>query len=241
MITVKTESNSRVLYIDILRIVSIFAVILLHVSAPYVENMHAYGVNAWWVGNMVDSATRWCVPVLIMVSGKLMLNNDKDIRIIYFLKKRFIKILVPLIFWSFIYMIWNNRFVLEWNLDLFLNFIKKLYEGNVYIHLWYLYMIIGLYLITPIIKVYIDKTKRSSIIYFLVIWFIANGIIGFWEKFIDLKTNFNLDFFHWSIGFYILGAFLDKEKLSKKVVFFFHSLGIIGLLITIIGTYIYYK
>lgn len=233
-----SQNTSRVIYIDILRIVSVFTVVILHVSAPFVEDLYINGVKSWWAGNILDSATRWCVPVLIMISGKLMLDSNKEIEILSFLNKRLRKIFIPLIFWSFIYMIWYNNLFSEWNLSLFKTFIINLYEDNIYIHLWYLYMIIGLYLITPIIKIYINNDKNYSVKYFLSIWFLANGIIGFLEKFTNTKIGFNLSFFHWSIGYYILGFFLDKKNLRKGLVNIIHILGSTGLITTIVGTYI---
>jgi len=115
-------------------------VVVLHVSAPFVVNMHTNGIETWWVGNIIDSSTRWCVPILIMISGKLMLVNEKEIELRDFLKKRLLKVLIPLLAWSFIYMVWSYRYDLEWNLSFFVTFAKNLYEGNIYIHLWYLYM-----------------------------------------------------------------------------------------------------
>jgi len=120
VIIIKTKETSRILYIDILRIISIFAVVVLHVSAPFVVNIHTNGIETWWVGNIMDSSTRWCVPILIMISGKLMLGNEKEIELRDFLKKRLLKVLIPLLAWSFIYMVWSYRYDLEWNLS-FLN------------------------------------------------------------------------------------------------------------------------
>lgn len=236
---IKTNDRSRILYIDILRVVSIFAVVVLHISAPFVANIYTNGVKSWWVGNIINSATRWSVPVLIIISGKLMLDNKKEEKIVPFLAKRLCKIIIPLVFWSFIYMVITNKMEFKWTLLSFLAFCKKLYIGDVHIHLWYLYMIVGLYLITPIIKVYVNNAKKSNLIYFIVIWFIVNGVIGFSEKFSGYSINFNLSFFHWSIGYYVLGFILDRYELSKRGRRTVHFLGVIGLIITMYATYIF--
>lgn len=237
-IAIKSKNTSRILYIDLLRIISIFGVVLLHVSASFVADMYSRGVGSWWAGNVIDSATRWCVPIFLMVSGILMLGNNKKEGIIDFLRRRLVKVAIPLVFWSIVYILWTERTNIELNLSYILELAKKVYEGEVYIHLWYLYVIIGLYLVTPIIKPYIENVERSNILYFLSIWFVSNGIIGIFGRFTGIEIGVNLSFFHWSIGYYILGYFLSKEKLSKKQRGIIYSLGIIGLLATIFGTYI---
>lgn len=241
MILIKENEGSRILYIDILRIVSIFAVVVLHISAPFAANMNTYGVKWWWVGNILDSATRWSVPVLIIISGRLMLYNDKEEKISLFLRKRLIKVIIPLVFWSLIYMLRKNKSSLQWDMSLFTLFLENLYTGNVHIHLWYLYMLFGLYLITPIIKTYVNNANKGSLIYFLIVWFLSNGIIVFLEKFIEYNIGFNLSFFHWSLGYYILGFFFEKHSPSRNQRKVFYILGLIGLIVTVYGTYVLTK
>ena len=164
------ENISRILYIDILRSVSVFAVVLLHASAPFVENLYSNGAKIWWMGNIIDSATRWCVPVLIMISGRLMLSSQKEMEIFRFLKRRLSKVLIPLLVWSFVYMVWYRELAFKLNISMVVLFIRNFYEGNVYVHLWYLYMLVGLYLITPIIKTYVNNTNLWNLKYFITIW-----------------------------------------------------------------------
>lgn len=240
MIVIERKVQSRIFYIDILRIISVFAVIVLHISAPFTANLNHNGLRWWWVGNIFNSATRWCVPVLILISGRLMLNSKEE-EIVPFLKKRISKIIIPLVFWSFIYFLLVNKSNFQWNSSFIISFFKNLYVGDVHIHLWYLYMIVGLYLITPVIKPYVNSAKMSNLIYFVIVWFVSNGIIGFSEKFTGYKLAFNLSFFHWSIGYFILGFILDKYKFSKSQKRIVYVLGFIGLIVTIFGTYILTK
>ncbi len=179
--------------------------------------------------------------MLILISGKLMLDNDKEEKIFQFLRKRLVKIIIPLVFWSFIYMLRKNKSNIQWNMSLFISFFKNLYTGNVHIHLWYLYMIVGLYLITPIIKPYVNNVKKTNLTYFIIIWFASNGIIGFLEKFTEYNIGLNLSFFHWSIGYYILGFFFERYCLSKKQRKTIYVLGFLGLAMTLYGTYVLTK
>lgn len=241
MTTIENKKQTRILYLDILRIFSIFAVIILHISVSFSIKMDPNNMSYWWAGNILNSMTRWCVPVLIIISGKLMLDNDKEEMIVPFLIKRVTKVIIPLVVWSFIYILMENDFNIQWKSISILSFLKKLYLGDVYIHLWYLYMVVGLYLITPIIKTYTKNANRNNLMYFITICFVVNGIIKFSEKFTGYNLAFDLDFFYWSIGYFVLGFILGTVNISKLQAKMIYFAGFLGLLATILGTYILTK
>lgn len=237
MLIIQNNNINRIIYLDILRIVSIFSVVVLHISAQFLISMQDNGIGWWWAGNIFDSATRWCVPVLIMISGKLILGQHKEEKIVTFLKKKLTRILIPLLSWSLIYFLWNNMFNLRIDASFILGFIINAFEGHISTHLWYLYMLTGLYLITPIIKPFVQESNKLNINYFILIWFIANGIFEFFGRLYGVKTGFYLHFFHWSIGYYILGISLGREDLGLKKRIMIYILGIVGLVSTVFGTY----
>ena len=184
---------------------------------------------------MFNSATRWSVPVLIIISGGLILDNGREEKVFPFLYKRLIKVIIPLMFWGLAYRLLLGN--VEFNIQYVLSFLKSLYLGNVHIHLWYLYMVVGLYLVTPIIKPYVNNVEKDNLMYFIIVWFIVNGIIGFSEKFTAYSLAFNLSFFHWSIGYFVLGfifSHYDLSKLQEKIIYI---LGVLGLVTTILGSY----
>src|SRR3546814_13654277 len=77
-------------------------VVVWHVAAM------KFGVfdNQWWASNFDDSLTRSCVPVFLMISGVLLLGKQETLAV--FFRKRFARILPPLLFWSLFYMSWNT-------------------------------------------------------------------------------------------------------------------------------------
>lgn len=237
MFIIQKNNIERILYLDILRILSIFGVVVLHVSAPFLTTLDSNGIQWWWSGNIFDSLSRWCVPVLIMISGKLILGSKKYNDIGEFLGKRLTKILIPLIFWSILYFIWVGRSNLSLDITLIIGILTRIYEGSIVTHFWYLYMLIGLYLFTPIIKPFIQDYNKSGTKYFLFIWFIANGIFEFIGRLSGLNSGIYLQLFHWSLGFYVLGYFLDREDMKPKNRIILYILGFIGLMSTIFGTY----
>ncbi|GAB7265469.1 hypothetical protein DZS_24340 [Dickeya ananatis] len=82
-------------WLYIARIVSTFAVIVLHISA-YTVSLAELGSLSWWAGNIYDSLTRWCVPVFVMISGALLLSPDKNESLSFFYKKRMSRIFLSI-------------------------------------------------------------------------------------------------------------------------------------------------
>ena len=85
-----------------LRIIASFAVIVLHVSSPIVVNYSNSSLSSWFASNFFDSISRFCVPIFVMISGVLLLGKSEEIHV--FIQKRVKRILLPLMFWTFVYL-----------------------------------------------------------------------------------------------------------------------------------------
>ena len=116
----------------------------------------------WVVANLYDSVSRWSVPVMVMISGLLLLDPQKEYPIKIFFKKRFNKILIPLVFWSIVYTIWKYKTgIIAWQPLPAGLILKSFIDGTVFYHLWFVYMIIGLYISTPILRIFIKHATRE--------------------------------------------------------------------------------
>lgn len=230
--------NKNFFWLDNLRFVAIISVILLHVSAAPVPYFGKISINIWWIGNIFDGSVRFSVPIFFMISGSLLLS--KDYTLFVFIRKRFLRLIPPFIFWSLIYIVY--MLVLDYRNGTIMNLLEifkfifiNLYQGSCY-HLWFVYTIIGLYLMVPILRKWIKNADNKEILYFLFIWSIT---IFFNYSFLKLyKPKFDLINFSGYLGYMVLGYFLSQNKskiLNKKLILF--SMIIIGNLITIIGTY----
>lgn len=222
--------ENRSLWIDALKTLATFAVIMLHVCVPLVNDL---GNNSWTAGNFYNSAVRFCVPVFVMITGVLLLSKSDDLGI--FLKKRFTRILYPFIFWSGIYLLMKIDFQQPVK-EIFSFSIKALKSGAEY-HLWYVYMLIGLYLITPILRKWLLKATQKEILYFLAIWgFVILLDLPIINK---LYTRIDLHYFSGYIGYLILGYYcvrfpLHKESIKLRIIGF--SMYLIAFIITAVGT-----
>jgi len=146
--SLQNSNNDRIISFDYLRVLSTLAVIVLHVA---VQNWRETDVNgyAWQTFNFFDGISRWAVPIFIMISGVLFLNREVSLKKIF--SKYILRMVVAYVFWSFFYMIFEEGTKFE-KLNIFL-------QGHY--HMWFILMIIGLYMLLPIIKPITENKRRT--------------------------------------------------------------------------------
>lgn len=134
-------------WICFFRLVGAFGIVLLHVSNDVMQRS-VLDSAGWWTALVVRATVQWAAPAFIMVSGALLLARDKRESIRTFYVKRERRILLPLLFWSLFYLVWNAH---SQNLG-FSQTLTLLVHGRPHYHLWFLYVLGGLYLLTPFLR-----------------------------------------------------------------------------------------
>ena len=96
----RVRAASGLEWMDMLRIAAILAVVVIH-SVGYATKQSGTGWHSawWWGANLLNSACLWCVPVFVMVSGALLLDPARRVSSGAFLKRRAVRIGLPLAFW----------------------------------------------------------------------------------------------------------------------------------------------
>ena len=112
----KLEKENHYYWVDILRFISVFLVIIIHVSTPLVNNWREASHRDFMVGNLYDSLSRVSVPIFFMVSGYLLLGKKESLASFY--KKRLKKILFPFVAWSVLYLLWEGYYW-QWRIFVF--------------------------------------------------------------------------------------------------------------------------
>lgn len=145
-----------------LRIAAIIAVVIIHSIAIGVFNQ-PLGSADWWLGNIVNGFTRWSVPVFVMISGALLIKESAFTDMATFYKKRASRTLIPLAVWPSLYALWSlyvMRGSVSWS-----GFFYGYLSGNpaVAFHLYFLFLIIGLYVLTPFISMYVFTVSRRQL------------------------------------------------------------------------------
>jgi surface polysaccharide O-acyltransferase-like enzyme len=220
------RTSTDIQYINVLRILAIFAVINVHVSSGMTDNITPLTFN-WWLGNFVHVMTLWSIPVFVMVSGALLLDGSRNETPAYFYKKRAQRIGVPLVFWTFFYLVVRKivgHKVVGHEVvgpeELTAGYVIKLIlTAEPYYHLWFLYMIAGLYLVTPLLRTYIKHSsskERISLIAMILILASSYSLIN--SLLLGNERSIFTIFIPY-IGFYLCGyqlRFIDLRKISLK-------------------------
>jgi surface polysaccharide O-acyltransferase-like enzyme len=147
---------------DMLRIAAILAVVVIHSVGSATRQSGTGWHSAWWWGaNLINTACLWCVPVFVMVSGALLLNPARRVASGPFLKKRAVRIGVPLAFWIAVYLIFQRQF---YGQDLSVGgTVKAVTSGDPYLQLYFLFIVAGLTALTPVLRRLIEHSSRREL------------------------------------------------------------------------------
>jgi len=188
------------------------------------------GTDYWWIGNLYDSFSRWSVPVFVMLSGALLLTSKENEKFTLFYRKRFSKILIPIIFWSLFFLLWDGfKEALKGNTPTLSDLLSQLLEGRPYYHMWFMYMIIMLYLFTPFFRQIIKQSNNNQVKFLIVVSFLLTIKHVIEIKFFAENSQGSLSSFLLYIPYFFLGYLIriDKRSFSKKylgIVFVISSL-----------------
>ena len=211
-------NNNRTIQFDVLKIIAAFAVVWLHTSAQNFDE--CYPSFEWDIRNFYDSLVRWSVPIFIMVSGALFLNQNKQIKIRTLYSKNIIRLVLVFLFWSFVYCAYGGI-----GENGCIGFIENILYGP--FHFWFLKVLIGLYICVPILRPVVTNTKSE--LYFiclsLVTAFIIPMLFPFIGFFSDAARNyaeksydaFNIKIALGYVGYFVLGHYLSHLVVSKNV------------------------
>lgn len=240
--------KSRSLSLDCIRIVAVLAVIMIHTAMEFIE--FDFGSLSYMWGNIFDSLARVGVPLFVMVSGALMLNEKKDIPVKKVFSKYIFNVGLLFVAWSFIYVIYTTvGAILNRESVSVSSIIKRFISGE--FHMWYLIMIMGLYSTIPILKLFVKKENAGKIAYIIVVSIIfvfvpvlLKSVSEFSEIFVFLSRQ--LERFHYGfIGvfptYFITGWYVYHVDIKyKKTIYVLSaiSLLLIILLVQITGNYI---
>ena len=170
-------------WIDLLRVLACFFVVVSHCSDPcFVASKPTDFIGGWFIGSIV----RCCVPLFVMMSGVLLLPTSLTLGEFY--TKRIKRLALPLVFWSillpFLFFFYQNQyggcaFPLMDPSSYTLK--DTIYKASTFLlnfnydttPLWYLYMLVGLYLIIPVLSTWVKNATQKDIKTFLTVWAIS--------------------------------------------------------------------
>lgn len=239
----KRENN-----IDCLKVLGAIFVILIHLSYFWTVASNDNFLN-FTVANFYNSLSAGAVPIFVMISGRYLLEK-KEIEYKIFYKKIYKKIYRKFIIWCLFYN-YYSIYILENSEKSLIYFLKKILSGNSFYHLWYLYMMIGIYLLLPVLIKLKNKIGKHNFFIFGIIllilgmiFFIVELILSKYILIPDLIKKILFSHYMSSIkfvGYFILGNSLKNIKRDYMWVWYLISVVIIFSLVEITKSTIFYQ
>lgn len=212
--------GKRIVYIDVIRVLAMFLVVLAHACASRLGRN--VGSVDWNVAHSLVIITEVAVPLFFMISGSTILNSPKTRSIRYLFKHRLPKILVPFIIWSIITAYFARQIDGTYTYHDFIQSVLSMYHQPVIIAYWFIYPLIALYLLSPLLKAMVDSLSSTGLNYLLILWFIFMMIIPAIIHVLpaDIRVYFKAYsmskiVFSSYLGYFLLGYKLSQEKHRK--------------------------
>lgn len=230
--------KKRVLYFDVLKVIAVFFVILIHVVSEYWDTLSVNSSS--FIGlSLLDSLSRFCVPIYFMVSGAIFLNEEKEITVKDVFKKYIPRILIIFIFWNLVYSFLNILIIGNKTLSFKVigNIIINTLLGKGLFHLYFLPILMGFYLCLPLLKYITKKENKDILKYMIIVLFIFISVNKLLNYAFSLSISYPILFGGYLI-YFVIGYYLNTFEISEKDTRLIYLLGILGLVVTISGTII---
>ena len=245
VMNLSNQKNQHIVWLDVVRFIAMFTVVCCHCTDPfnfYPGTAPNIGEIKLW-GAIYGSVLRPCVPLFVMITGALLLPVRGDASTFY--KKRIPRVFYPFLIWSVLYNLvpWitgllglNPQIILDFfpyageevmrqSFSVSLEYILMIpFNFSILaVHMWYIYLLIGLYLYLPVFSAWVEKASERAKLMFLLAWgvtlllpyyyqFVSNYLWGTcsWNSFGMLYAfaGFN--------GYLLLGHYLKNLEWSLK-------------------------
>lgn len=191
----------------LLRVVAIGLVLGQHTVGSMLRHRSVFG-PAWWVVVAIEALTIPAVGAFAMLSGALLLDPARaDQPVGQFFRRRAIRVGIPLVVWSVAYL--ALRAIALGDVTSPRRVVSLIFLAVPYYHLYFLYMVCGLYLLTPYLRVIVARMPRSAV-WLLAIIALSWSMIGFTSRLV-ISVGPTENLFTWTIfyvGFFVLGQLL---------------------------------
>jgi|GEM_PF-1608035 surface polysaccharide O-acyltransferase-like enzyme len=221
--------------LDIIRVAAIVGVVFIHVVQSELRTSPNLDWQ-WWSLNITQSLFIWAAPAFVIISGILLLNPQKKEEEPHdFYRKRLPKVGIPLLFWGCVYIQLEPRWDSSRTLEVILH---GIFIGHISEHLYFLFAIIGLYLLTPYLRSWLAKLSEHQerlvlvgIFSTLILIEIVQSLAGIY---VFLFATQWIPF----LGYYLFGHYISRYQTRPIHFFFYLALSATNVPLNSIGKYI---
>ena len=244
---ISQQKKPRVLWLDLLRISAIVLVLFVHAAAQTIHNTPLNSTR-FYALVIYDDLAHIAVPLFVMISGCMLLDPKRQFDTRKFYSKNIFRIVVPFLFWTSVNLVYDAaRYYFEhdgfsgFSVE---NMFKGFFVGKIY--MWYLFMIFGLYIITPLVRCITKEMKNAK--YFLSVFAVFGCLIPTLVEFgkvfditalkwLDaMRGNMRFYFALGYTGYYVMGYILYRCKISKRTEYLLYAMSLLLSVASVVGT-----
>jgi len=183
-------SGPRKQFLDVLRVLATCAVVLMHVLTGATDVTDASIVPEYrsLLLSVMDLVT-WCVPIFLLISGYLFLNPERTLTYPVMIKKYCRRIALAILLFGVPYAA-SELVVAErtFRIRMISEALKMTLMGHTWSHMWYLYLILFLYLITPLLKKVLRVLPVWGVVAMMAVIFLGSSVAPFLNKVLDVNS-----------------------------------------------------
>lgn len=235
------ETKQRVMYLDLLRVVAIFLMMVLHIASGYLNSTPVGSVN-WHAANVYESLVRCCVPIFLMISGRFFLDPNREYTFEKIMTKNIKKLAIAFGIWSFAYAIYACLADSDHSVTHCIKtFIQQFLTGHY--HMWFLFTLAGIYLCVPFLrKITVDKKLTGQMLLVAAVFLFVLPFLEDVLPFVDgilqvINSDIGFGLLGAHVFYFVLGYYISAVLVPVKW-YILSFIGGIGALIYIsLGTY----
>lgn len=214
--------QNRIFYVELLRVVAAFAVIAIHVLGPYRYLNGAIPHGDWVSAIAINGASRWAVPVFIMITGGLLLSDRRPFSAGHFVRRRVMKVLVPFLVWSVFYAFLAGISLQNVNFSETVQRLSSFHLEETYYHLGFFYYFIPLYLLVPILRPVVQADDPRWLQGLLACWLLLCG-----ARLAGISFGVVEDLLLYG-GYLLLGYAIHQRQIPIKALIFIGLLALVA-------------
>lgn len=211
------SSREHIYGFDYIRMLSAFMVVFLHSCVAYLAANR--GESGWVVCSGLVSLCHVSVPLFFMVSGAVNMSGAAPVTLERLYRKKLPKLFIPFLIWSLIYVFAR---ILTHKIPFALSSFTSLLYEPAYYQFWFIYTLLGIYLLLPLLELIVLNASRRQLEYLLILWGIFSLLIPTltcYEPEIRLSKHVDLVLNEGYVGYFILGYYIWKYYRGRGVRF----------------------
>ena len=209
--------KKRIQYLEGLRVFSMFCVVLIHVCMTAITDFpdYSFGHPAGVVFYCIRNFCHFAVPVFFMITGVLFLNPEKELPIDKLIKKYLVKYVAVLVLFGWGFALIEEVFKYHnFRATYLFNSFRNMVEGNSWEHMWYLYDLIGIMLIMPVLRAMAKGLSTREMRYVMVVMLIFLSVIPLFTKITNIEIGIVFPFNNVYVMYVLLGWELSQNRIK---------------------------